>query len=728
MNNKIIALKQSIIKSEVIYYPVANFKKPVHTAATVFVSPKNEQFENEYTEHLRSSRSLDNRLTSLHQDMTSIFSQSQRLPAPHKKINLALVRLIFDGINNYLRKEYSPQEAWFGFFNLMLKITSDSTLIALRATTEQKQISEIVLDILDSRFQEYRESQEFPDSSWNDLTRLFPRIIHDITGSALRAKAEGIPVKKAINQMIEKKNSPLKHLYQNVYKSLESNNFDLPEDFDRYSFIHKQTEQFQILMNFSPSQLKMISNINKLPINEPFFIAGGSKFFDRQNFFAAFHNDPLFSGLILEKSSKKQLKGSHVINNYQDQSIIVVQTNNPYQFKPGERIQINSKGHISRKFNDELVPLTYRPSEDPKNSKTKDGKKINLSVISSSNADLSQVHRVSNHVGLLRLEFLYESLLTKFGKFPNFMKLILGLKKAITSMPPEGSLDVRLFEPTPDKNKILQLDLNNHQSLRYLIHTAKGQQILTDNIKAISMIQKSLESYPEPKLKIRMIIPNAYSLNELKIVADLVDKQNPNIELIAMIENPAIVDEMDKIQKDPYLAKRFSGFSVGANDLVHSFTEIQNRYSINKGIKKRLKHYKEDVTKALNNPQEESLDTLIRGRHRASGATQELMLNPDFLRYFYHEVRPQLIRALNNGHSIKMCGRLDKHTLLLLIGMDIRDFSLPETEIESMSKLIRKIDASEAKSIVKKVLKSEGPKNVLKLSQSYFDNLKKIER
>lgn len=313
---------------------------------------------------------------------------------------------------------------------------------------------------------------------------------------------------------------------------------------------------------------------------------------------------------------------------------------------------------------------TNRKLEEVRNLKslTLDGKEIELSA----NLEFTdEVESVKSHgakgVGLYRTDYIYlakKELPTEEEQFQEYSKIVKKISPdsvIIRTMDLGGDKLPESFLIPPQENPFLgwrairisleRKDIFNTQLRAILRVGAVG------NVKILLPMISGLDEIHECKI----LIESAKS--ELKKEGI---KYDPNIEIGAIIEVPSAALLADRI------AREVDFLSIGTNDLVQYLLAVD------------------------------------RGNERIA--------------YLYQHLHPAVLRMIKQiivaGHQegvwVGMCGEMagDPLSTLILIGMDLDEFSVSPIAVPEIKKMIRSTEYREAARIAKKVLQFERPSEV----------------
>ncbi len=295
---------------------------------------------------------------------------------------------------------------------------------------------------------------------------------------------------------------------------------------------------------------------------------------------------------------------------------------------------------------------------------------------------VSVINYGGDGIGLFRTEFQY---LSQFN-FPSEDELFDQYKDVIEVMTPR-SVTIRTLDISGDKAVSYATDSeekNPALGLRGIRYCLKKPEVFKTQLRAI--LRASAFG------KIRILFPMISCQEEvlaakkmLAEVADSLEKEgtpfDENIEIGIMIEVPSAAIMAD------IMAKEVDFFSIGTNDLIQ-YTLAVDR------INKQVAH--------LYQP-----------------------LNPAIIRMIKHVADV----AKNSDVEVFMCGEMasDPVNIPMLLGLGINRLSMNSQSIPAVKKIIRALNAEDAKRFINDVLKETSETGVLELMfQTYGGTLFEI--
>lgn len=314
---------------------------------------------------------------------------------------------------------------------------------------------------------------------------------------------------------------------------------------------------------------------------------------------------------------------------------------------------------------------------------TIDGKEIELSA----NLEFSdEAESVKSHgakgVGLYRTDYIYltkKELPTEEEQFQEYRKIVKKISPdpvIIRTMDLGGDKLPKSFLIPPQENPFLGWRAIRISLERKDIFETQLRAILrasgAGNVKILFPMISGLDEVHECK----KALENAKSELQKEGI-----KYDPDIEIGVIIEVPSAALLADKI------AKEVDFLSIGTNDLVQYLLAVD------------------------------------RGNERIA--------------YLYQHLHPAILRMIKQiimaGHQegvwVGMCGEMasDPLSTLILVGMDLDEFSVSPIAVPEIKKIIRSTEYREAARIAKKVLQFEKPSEVerfmTKVVRKKFKNL-----
>ena len=313
---------------------------------------------------------------------------------------------------------------------------------------------------------------------------------------------------------------------------------------------------------------------------------------------------------------------------------------------------------------------TNRKLEEVRNLKslTLDGKEIELSA----NLEFTdEVESVKSHgakgVGLYRTDYIYlakKELPTEEEQFQEYRKIVKKIAPdsvIIRTMDLGGDKLPESFLIPPQENPFL--------GWRAIRISLERKDIFNTQLRAILRVGAVGN--------VKILLPMISGLDEIYECKKLIEsakselqkegiKYDPNIEIGAIIEVPSAALLADRI------AREVDFLSIGTNDLVQYLLAVD------------------------------------RGNERIA--------------YLYQHLHPAVLRMIKQiivaGHQegvwVGMCGEMagDPLSTLILIGMDLDEFSVSPIAVPEIKKMIRSTEYREAARIAKKVLQFERPSEV----------------
>lgn len=295
---------------------------------------------------------------------------------------------------------------------------------------------------------------------------------------------------------------------------------------------------------------------------------------------------------------------------------------------------------------------------------------------------VSVINYGGDGIGLFRTEFQY---LSQFN-FPSEEELFDQYKDVIEVMTPR-SVTIRTLDISGDKAVSYATDSeekNPALGLRGIRYCLKKPEVFKTQLRAI--LRASAFG------KIRILFPMISCQEEvlaakkmLAEAADSLEKEgtpfDENIEIGIMIEVPSAAIMAD------IMAKEVDFFSIGTNDLIQ-YTLAVDR------VNKQVAH--------LYQP-----------------------LNPAIIRMIKHVADV----AKNSNVEVFMCGEMasDPVNIPMLLGLGIKRLSMNSQSIPAVKKIIRALNAEDAKHFINDVLKETSETGVLELVfQTYGSTLFEI--
>lgn len=292
-------------------------------------------------------------------------------------------------------------------------------------------------------------------------------------------------------------------------------------------------------------------------------------------------------------------------------------------------------------------------------TKTADGKRINLLLNITNSSELENSEQVSNDgVGLFRTEFLYSANQNE----PTYEMQVSEYKKAIDKN--NGKIfTIRTLDVGGDKRiKYLYDEYEENpflgkRGIRLCLHK---KEIFLRQIEAIAVAANGR--------KIKIMFPMVTSEKEIVLAKEMVKtacentKMNAdNIQVGIMIETPASVLCAERF------AKHCDFFSIGTNDLVQY---IMCADRTNAMVSENYNPFNPAVIKAI--------DYVIKTGQK-------------------------------HGTDVSVCGDLaaDVRFVKLFIGMGLENFSVPMFAAEKIKYKISKIDFKSAKEFADNILRNE---------------------
>ena len=281
-------------------------------------------------------------------------------------------------------------------------------------------------------------------------------------------------------------------------------------------------------------------------------------------------------------------------------------------------------------------------------------------------------------VGLYRTEFQY----LNRSNFPDEEELFKNYKEVAESISPKP-VTIRTLDINGDKIRLSSLDSvepNPALGLRAIRYCLKNSGVFIAQIRAILRAAASGN--------VRILLPMISSYEEIVQAKQIMDEAaeslkreglefNRNIETGIMIEVPSAVIMADKF------AGLVDFFSIGTNDLV--------QYTL----------------------------AIDRGNKQVS--------------YLYNPLHPALIHmlkhvadiAVNHNIKVSICGEMagEPVNIPVIVGLGIEELSMNPQSIPIAKKIIRSINADDARKLIPVLLKETESKGVIEAIKSSFDSI-----